>query len=79
MGQMRFSNSVGRLHVLLYILYIFTCLAMWLGRYYVFYMCASFWGRPGRQCVALSTSEGLSAARQLGGRLPEHGGALVYP
>ena len=33
---------------------------------------------PGQQCVALSTSEGLSAARQLGGRLPECGGALVY-
>ena len=34
---------------------------------------------PGRQRVTLSTSEGLSAARQLGGRLSEHGGALVYP
>ena len=33
---------------------------------------------PGRQRVTLSTSEGLSAARQLGGRLPEHGGTLVY-
>ena len=33
---------------------------------------------PGRQRVTLSTSEGLSAARQLGGRLPGCGGALVY-